>query len=138
MPSPLPIRNIALIGISHGGKTSLAESILHLTGAITRRGKITDGTMTSDFEPEAIARQLSTSTSAMRTSYKGHTFNILDRPGFVDFSEEAKLTLLGVDTAVFVVEPEPHRLLQMGTLLPIPKKLVSRALFLSTNWISST
>jgi elongation factor G len=128
----LPIRNIALIGISHGGKTSLAESILHLTGAITRRGKITDGTMTSDFEPEAIARQLSTSTSAMRTTYKGHTFNILDCPGFVDFSEEAKLTLLGVDTAVFVVEPEPHRLLQMGTLLRYTEEIgIARIVFIN-------
>lgn len=126
------IRNVALIGINRSGKTSLAESILHLTGAISRRGKITDGTMTTDYEPEAIARQISTQTSMARTTYQGVTFNILDCPGFVDFSEEVKLALMGVDAAVFVVEPDPGRLIQMDTLLRFTEEIgISRLVFVN-------
>ncbi len=126
------IRNIALVGISHSGKTSLAETILHITGAITRRGKVTDGTMTCDYEPEAIARQLSTSTSVAHTTYNDVHFNILDCPGFVDFSEEVKLALAGADTAVFVVEPDAHKLLQMDTLLRYTEEMgLARMVFVN-------
>ncbi len=110
-------RNVAFVGPNHAGKTSLVESILFVSGAITRRGKIADGTMTMDHEPEAIARQISTATSFARFTYRDNTFNVLDCPGFVDFVEEAKLALLGCDTAVFVVEPDPQKLIQMDSLL---------------------
>ncbi|MBX9878287.1 MAG: elongation factor G [Candidatus Obscuribacterales bacterium] len=116
-------RNVAFVGPNHAGKTSLIEAILHSTGAITRRGKIADGTMTMDHEPEAIARQISTSTSFARFTYKDITFNVLDCPGFVDFVEEAKLALLGCDTAVFVVEPDPQKLIQMDSLLHFAEEL---------------
>ena len=126
------IRNVALIGINRSGKTSLAEAILHLTGAISRRGKIQDGTMTTDHEPEAISRQMSTSISMARASYRDFTFNILDCPGFVDFSEEVKLGLIGVDAAVFVVEPDPGRLIQMDTLLRFTEDIgIARLVFVN-------
>jgi elongation factor G len=80
------IRNIAFIGINRSGKTSLVESILFLTGAINRRGKIQDGTMTMDYEPESASRQISTQVSVAHTTYKDVQFNILDCPGFVDFN----------------------------------------------------
>lgn len=117
------IRNVAFIGINRSGKTSLVEAILHLTGAISRRGKIADGTMTTDFEPEAISRQMSTQVTMARTTYRDYTFNILDCPGFVDFSEEVKLALMGVDAAVFVVEPDPGRVIQMDTLLRFTEEI---------------
>lgn len=126
------IRNVAFIGINKSGKTSLAEAILHLTGAISRRGKIQDGTMTTDYEPEAIDRQMSTSTSVARATYKDHTFNIFDCPGFVDFTEEVKLSLLGADVAVFVVEPDPQRLIQMDSLLRFTEEIgIARIAFLN-------
>ncbi len=110
-------RNIAFIGIHHSGKTSLTESILFLTGAISRRGKTLDGTSTADHSPESIARQMSTAVSVVNTKYRDYHFNILDCPGFIDFTEEVKLALLGVDTAIFVIEPDPARLLQIEPLL---------------------
>lgn len=126
------IRNVAFIGINKSGKTSLVEAVLHLTGAISRRGKIQEGTMTTDFEPEAIDRQMSTSTNAARTTYRDHLFNMLDCPGFVDFSEEVKLALTGVDAAVFVVEPDPGRLIQMDTLLRFTEDIgIARLVFLN-------
>jgi elongation factor G len=126
------IRNVAIIGTNRSGKTSLVESLLHLTGAISRRGKITDGTMTTDFEPEATARQISTQVSAARTTYNNVLFNILDCPGFVDFSEEVKIALMGADVAVFVVEPDPHKLIQIDTLLSFTEEIgISRLVFVN-------
>ncbi len=126
------IRNVAFIGINHSGKTGLVEAALHLTGAISRRGKIQDGTMTTDFEPEAITRQMSTQVAMARLNYRDYLFNILDCPGFVDFSEEVKLALMGVDAAVFVVEPDPGRVIQMDTLLRFTEEIgIARLVFLN-------
>lgn len=111
------IRNVAFIGTHHSGKTSLVESLLFLTGALTRRGKTLDGTSTADHTPEAIARQMSTSVSLVNTKYRDYQFNILDCPGFVDFTEEVKFALLGVDTAIFVIEPDAHKVNQIEPLL---------------------
>lgn len=126
------IRNVAFIGINRSGKTSLVESILFLTGAIGRRGKIQDGTMSMDYEPESISRQISTQVSIAHTTYKDVQFNILDCPGFVDFNEETKLALLGVDAAVFVVEPDAHKLIQMDLLLRFTEQIgISRLVFIN-------
>lgn len=132
MSSPAQIRNIAFIGLNRSGKTSLVEAILHLTGANSRRGKIQDGTTTTDFESESIQRQMSTSTSFARTTYNGITLNLVDCPGFIDFAEEAKLALMGVDIAVFVVEPDPHKLIQMDSLLRFTEQLgIARLVFIN-------
>jgi elongation factor G len=126
------IRNVAFIGLNRSGKTSLVEALLHLTGAISRRGKIQEGTMTTDFEPESTSRQISTQVSAARTTYNNVLFNILDCPGFVDFSEETKIALMGVDAAVFVVEPDPGKLIQMDTLLRFTEEIgISRLVFVN-------
>lgn len=126
------IRNVAFIGISHSGKTSLVESILNLTGATTRRGKIQDGTMTTDYEPESTTRQISTQVSVARATYKDTIFNLLDCPGFVDFTEEVKIALMGMDAAVFVVEPNASRLIQMDTLLRFTEDIgISRMVFVN-------
>ncbi len=88
--------------------------------------------MTTDYEPEAISRQLSTQVSIARTVYNGITFNIMDCPGFVDFVEEVKLALMGADAAVFVVEPDAHRIIQMDTLLRYTEQIgISRLVFVN-------
>ena len=126
------IRNLAFIGINRSGKTTLVESLLHNTGAISRRGKTQDGSTTTDYEPESTTRQISTQTSMARTVYRDTTINILDCPGFVDFSEEVKLALLGADIAVFVIEPDPARLIQMDTLLRYTEEIgLARLVFVN-------
>lgn len=126
------IRNVAIVGLNRSGKTSLTESILHLTGAISRRGKIQDGTMTTDYEPESTNRQISTQVSAARTNYNDTVINVLDCPGFIDFQEEVKLALMGVDIAVFVVEPDPGRLIQMDSLLRFSEEIgIARLVFVN-------
>ena len=126
------IRNVAFIGINKSGKTSLIESLLHLTGTTSRLGKIQEGTCTTDYEPESTDRQISTQVSFAHFDYQGVRFNVLDCPGFIDFTEEVKIALMGADTAIFVVEPDPGRLIQMDTLLSFTEEIgVARMVFLN-------
>jgi len=96
------IRNICLLGHGGNGKTSLAESMLYFTGATVRLGKTTDGSTVCDYDPEEIRRQFSISTAVAPVEYKGCKINVLDTPGFFDFSGEVKEALRVADAAIIV------------------------------------
>ena len=96
------IRNIALIGHSGEGKTTLAEAILYNAKAIDRQGRVDDGNSTMDFDPEEIAKKISISLSVANCEYKGYKFNLLDVPGFFDFEGEMVEALSAADCAVIV------------------------------------
>ena len=82
------IRNIALLGHGGNGKTSLAESMLYVAGAIDRQGRTADGNTVSDYDSEEIKRQTSISATTMFAEYKGFKINIIDTPGYFDFVGE--------------------------------------------------
>lgn len=101
------IRNVAIIGHSGEGKTTLTEAILFNTGAIDRQGKVDDGNTVSDFEQEEIARKTSISLTASRCEYTDRknrhvVFNLLDVPGFFDFEGERSEALAAADNALIV------------------------------------
>jgi elongation factor G len=98
------IRNVALVGHGSAGKTSLAEALLHNTGATTRLGKIEDGTTASDFDEEETRRKISIYTSLIPCEYQDHKINLLDTPGFTDFVGEVKSALRVVEAAVVLVD----------------------------------
>ena len=98
------IRNIALVSHGSGGKTMLAEAFLHSTGATTRLGKIDDGSTISDFEDEEIRRKLSLSTSVIPVEYKDTKINVLDTPGYTDFTGEVISALRVADGAILLVD----------------------------------
>jgi elongation factor G len=98
------LRNVALVGHQGAGKTSLAESLLFNTGAITRMGKIEERNTVADFDEDEKARTLSIYTSLIPVEYKDYKINVLDAPGFVDFQGEAKNAVLAADAAVVVVD----------------------------------
>ncbi|HEV3090345.1 MAG TPA: elongation factor G [Candidatus Cybelea sp.] len=104
------LRNIAFVGPHHTGKTTLVEAILAHTGAIGRRGSIADGTTVTDHEPEDAAHLQSTTAGFAHASADGIDITIVDTPGFVDFFEETKQALAGVDAAIVVVEADPGRI----------------------------
>jgi elongation factor G len=100
---PTEIRNVALVGHHGAGKTTLAEALLAVTGALARRGSVEKGTTTSDFEPEEISRQLSVSTALTPFIVNGVKVNLFDTPGYADFAAEMQSALARADLAVVVV-----------------------------------
>jgi elongation factor G len=100
---PAAIRNVALVGHGGAGKTTLTEALLHCSGAIGRPGRVEDGATVTDFEPEEQKRGLSISVGLAPVEWEGHKINILDCPGYADFSADAVTALRVADLAVFVV-----------------------------------
>ncbi|MCK4857393.1 MAG: elongation factor G [candidate division Zixibacteria bacterium] len=98
------IRNIALVGHGGCGKTSLAESLLFSAKAINRLGKVEDGSTVSDYTEEEIRRTISISGTLLHCEYKNHKINILDLPGFADFTGEVVTALRVIETALLVVD----------------------------------
>ncbi|MDQ6782206.1 MAG: GTP-binding protein, partial [Actinomycetota bacterium] len=100
---PARIRNVAFVGHGGVGKTALTEALLHAAGAISRPGRVEDGSTVSDHEPEERNRRISLSTSMAVAEWAGHKLNLLDCPGYADFAGEALAALSVADLAVFVV-----------------------------------
>ena len=108
MPDISRLRDVAVVGPHHSGKTTLVEALLAHCGAITRRGSVHDGTTTTDFEPESIGHSQSTCVGFAHTACGEVDLNLIDCPGFVDFFEETKLAVLAADAAIVVVDPDPN------------------------------
>ena len=96
------IRNVCLLGHAGNGKTSLAESMLYLTGGTDRLGKVPDGNTVCDYDPEETKRQTTISLSVAPVEYNGCKVNVLDTPGAFDFSGEVMEALQAADAAVIV------------------------------------
>lgn len=117
MPDISRVRNIAVVGTHHAGKTTLVEAILSHCGTIGRKGAVTDGTSTTDYEPECIAHAQSTTVGFAHCTADGIDMTLVDCPGFIDFFEETKLAVSGCDAAVIVLDGEPLRVSQTQTLI---------------------
>lgn len=110
-------RNIAFVGPHHAGKTTLVEAVLAHCGAIGRRGTIADGTTVTDHEPEDVAHAESTTVGFAHCACGPIDATIVDCPGFIDFFEETKMALSGMDAAVIVIDAEPSRASHTQTLV---------------------
>lgn len=97
------IRNLGVVAHGGAGKTSLVEAMLFNTGILSRLGRVEDGTTTSDYHPEEIAKQVTIHTSLVPCEWNGVKINLLDTPGFSDFIGEVKGALRVSDSAMFVV-----------------------------------
>src|SRR4029077_4707656 len=102
------IRNVAMVGHGHAGKTTLVSAMLYPRGPTQPLGAVEDGAATTDHDEEEIARKMSISTGAAvvewGTSAGTTKINILDTPGFSMFVHEAKMALPVVDAAIVVVD----------------------------------
>ena len=96
------IRNIAVIGHSGEGKTSVCEAILFNGKATDRLGKVTDGNTVTDYDEQEIARKMSISLALAYTLWEGVKINLLDVPGFYDFEGEENEALRAAGGALIV------------------------------------
>ncbi|MFK0038298.1 elongation factor G-like protein EF-G2 [Paenarthrobacter sp. NPDC090517] len=101
--NPAKIRNVALVGHSGSGKSMLVEALLAATGAITRMGSISEGTTVSDSDPSAIHQQRSVTLSVAPVLVGDIKVNLIDTPGYTDFTGELRAGLRAADAALFVV-----------------------------------
>lgn len=97
------IRNVAVIGHSGEGKTTLCEAMLFNGGVIDRMGKVEDGTTLMDFDELEKSKKLSVYTSVAYLIWKGVKINLLDLPGFYDFEGERHEGLAACGAAVLVI-----------------------------------
>src|SRR3954468_16804413 len=100
---PDEIRNVVLVGPSSGGKTTLLETLLVGSGALTRAGSVAEGTTVSDFETGERPHGRSMSLSVAPLVHRGVKVNLIDTPGYADFVGELRAGLRAADCALFVI-----------------------------------
>jgi elongation factor G len=109
------IRNVALISHGGSGKTSLVDVALYDTGAVTRIGKVDEGSSISDYDPDEIKRRMSINLTVVPIEWHDTKINLLDTPGYADFVGEVKAGLRVADAAVVLVTAEKG--VEVGTEL---------------------
>ena len=136
------IRNVALIGSTGAGKTSLVDALLYTAGVIPSIGSIVSGNTISDFEPEEIHRKVSISSTVAHFSSKETIFNVVDTPGAASFLGEAKIALRAVDGAIIVIGASTGVRSELDSLMAVLDELELPCLLLineldkeRTNWV---
>ena len=97
------VRNVVLVGHSGAGKTTLVEALLVATGTIQRAGRVEDGTTVSDFDEVEIRQQRSVNLTLAPLIHAGVKVNLLDTPGYADFTGDLRAGLRAADAALFAV-----------------------------------
>ncbi len=110
------IRSVAIVGPYLSGKTTLLESLLWVTNAVSRKGTVQDKNTVGDSSPEARDRQMTVEVNTAYTTYEDVRFTFLDCPGSVEFAQETLNALIGVDAVVVVTEPLVDRVLTLSPL----------------------
>jgi elongation factor G len=109
------IRNVALISHVGAGKTSLVDAALFDSGAVTRQGKVDEGSSISDYDPDELKRRMSLNAKVIPIEWKDTKINFIDTPGYADFVGEVKAGLRVADAALVVVTAEKG--VEVGTEL---------------------
>jgi len=97
-------KTFLICGHAQSGKTSLAESLLFKSGAVTRLGSVDAGNSVSDYEDDEKERKSSINLSVLHTDYKGYSLQFIDVPGYLDFIGELVAAVGAVDFAIVVVD----------------------------------
>jgi len=130
MPSDqrlIKTRNIGIIAHIDAGKTTITERILYYTGKVHRMGEVHDGEATMDWMLEERERGITITSAVTSCNWSGHTINIIDTPGHVDFTIEVERSLrvldgaIGVFCAVGGVEPQSETVWHQADRYNVPK-----------------
>jgi elongation factor G len=98
------VRNVAIVGHGGCGKTSLASALLFDAGAVSRLGRVDDGTTVTDFDPDEVERKISLLAALAFAEWKKAKINLIDAPGYANFVSEARSALRVAEAAVVVVD----------------------------------
>jgi len=109
------IRNVALISHVGAGKTSLVDAALYDSGAVTRQGKVDEGSSIGDHDPDELKRRMTLHAKVLPVEWKNTKINFIDTPGYADFVGEVKAALRVADAALVVVTAEKG--VEVGTEL---------------------
>jgi elongation factor G len=124
------IRNVVLLGHGSSGKTSLAEAMLHITGATNRLGSVDEKTSTCDYYDEEKEHQHSIQSSTVYVKHAGKLINIIDTPGYPDFTGSAIKAIPAAETAILVIsaaagiETNTRKMFQLATEAGMPRVIV--------------
>ncbi|HEV2913503.1 MAG TPA: elongation factor G [Pyrinomonadaceae bacterium] len=98
------IRNLAVIGHGDAGKTQLVSSLLYVSGATPRWGKVDEGTTVTDYDEDSIERKITLNTALAHLEYRETKINLIDTPGYAAFIAHARPALRVADCALVVVD----------------------------------
>lgn len=121
------VRNIGIMAHIDAGKTTTSERILYYTGRVHRMGETHEGGATMDWMEQEKERGITITSAATTCKWKGHTINIIDTPGHVDFTVEVERSLRVLDGAVAVfcakggVEPQSEMVWKQATTYGVPR-----------------
>ncbi|MEW6011783.1 MAG: elongation factor G [Elusimicrobiota bacterium] len=121
------LRNIGIIAHIDAGKTTTTERILYYTGKIHKIGEVHEGDTITDWMPQERERGITITAAAISTEWKGHSINIIDTPGHVDFTAEVERSLRVLDGAVTVfdgvqgVEPQSETVWRQADRYNVPR-----------------
>jgi len=100
------IRNVAVVGHAHSGKTTLIAALLHAAKMTPTQGRVADGTAVTAYDEEEVARGVTMQNAVAFVEWQGVKINLVDTPGFHMFTHEARAALLPVDAAVVLVNAQ--------------------------------
>ncbi len=97
------IRNVAVVGHGGSGKTSLVDALAFVAGSSKRHGSVKDGTALTDYTPDEIERKYSINLAIAMAEWMDHKINLIDTPGYLDFTGEALAGVYAADGALIVL-----------------------------------
>src|SRR5215210_5867230 len=98
------LRNVGLFSHGGAGKTSLLEAMLFTSKATTRLGRVDEGNTVSDYDPDETKRHISVQLAVAPIEWRDVKVNVIDAPGYAEFSGEVKAAMRVVDTALLLVD----------------------------------
>jgi elongation factor G len=100
------IRNVAVVGHAHSGKTTLIAALLHAAKATPTQGRVADGSAVTAYDEEEVARGITMQNAVAFAEWQGVKINFIDSPGFHMFSHEARAALMPAEAALVVVNAQ--------------------------------